>query len=260
MCNKQHSNHKDEQRQDKGARLTEPIDVLDKGIIYELPSDDIAPESLQIWNGYTPECTVTDDKCYPIQKENIKRDKLYRGIECEGDEWMKMACDVALDSVKDEAGGPFGALVLQIDKATNKVIRYWKNHNQVTSANDPTAHAEVMTIRSTCQSLGVFDLGEIHQEDALLPQPSELSYCVVYSSTEPCPMCYSAICWAKLQALVFAATRFDAAAEGVDFSDEALYNELATPYPERMLKVIQATTGNSLDAFNLWKRSDKVAY
>lgn len=90
--------------------------------------------------------------------------------------------------------------------------------------------------------------------------PSGISYCVIYSSAEPCPMCYSAICWANLQALVFAATRFDAAVEGVNFSDEEIYNELATPYPNRKLKVIPATTGNSLDAFNLWKRSEKTNY
>jgi len=143
---------------------------------------------------------------------------------------------------------------------TNQVIRYWKNHNQVTRINDPTAHAEVMTIRSACNSLGVFNLGEIKKEDSLLDQPGEISYCIIYSSAEPCPMCYSAICWANLQALLFAATRFDAAVQGVNFSDEEIYNELETPYPNRNLKVFQSTTRNSLDAFNLWKRSIKTNY
>jgi tRNA(Arg) A34 adenosine deaminase TadA len=184
---------------------------------------------------------------------------IYSGIESEGDIWMKLACDAATESVKS-GGGPFGAVILQIDKETNRIIRYWKTNNQVTQTNDPTAHAEVNAIRSACKSLGVFNLGVIKKSESLLEQPGEFSYCVIYSSTEPCPMCYSAIHWARIPALLFAATRFDAGAEGIGFSDEEIYRELALPYPERKTKVCKCSVDNSVDAFELWKRVDKIEY
>jgi tRNA(Arg) A34 adenosine deaminase TadA len=242
--------------------LSEPVSVVDKNIFYEFPPIHTERDNYQQWDGYAPACTLENsDECkyYPVQTANIKLGNIYKGIEFRGDKWMEMAGIAALQSVKNE-GGPFGALILQIDKDTNQVIRYWENHNQVTLGNDPTAHAEVMAIRSACKSLGVFNLGEIKKSDSLLEQLGGISYCIIYSSAEPCPMCYSAICWANVQALLFAATRFDAAAQGVNFSDEEIYDELKTPYLERNLKVFQCCTGNSLDAFNLWKRSEKIKY
>ena len=68
------------------------------------------------------------------------------------------------------------------------------------------------------------------------------SYCVIYSSAEPCPMCYAAIMWARLPYLFFAATRYDSAAQGVNFSDESIYESLAVPYAERAMTVRQCTT------------------
>lgn len=191
--------------------------------------------------------------------DTIKPAYIYNGIEIRGDKWIELACEEAVNSVK-HGGGPFGALILQIDSNSGRIIRYWVNHNQVTAANDPTAHAEVMAIRSACKSLGVFNLGEIKKEEAVLPQPGNESYCIIYSSGEPCPMCYSAICWAGLKCLYFAATRFDAAMEGVNFSDEKIYNELALPYKERNIAVYKCKTDKSLDAFNLWKITDKIEY
>jgi guanine deaminase len=241
--------------------LSPPVEML-PGQIFTLPAPLIASGSHQPWDGYDPPCTLGDQgECsfYPSQTSNIKVQSIYDGIETFGDGWMRMASEEAHKSV-DDKGGPFGALILQIDDATGEIIRYWLNHNQVTSTNDPTAHAEVMTIRSACASLGVFNLGAINQSKSKLPQPGTLSHCVVYSSAEPCPMCYSAICWSGIPTLLFAATRFDAAVQGVDFSDEAIYEELAKPYSARAMKVCQCTTGNSLDAFNLWKRSEKTPY
>ncbi|HBF33186.1 TPA: nucleoside deaminase [Candidatus Sumerlaeota bacterium] len=227
-----------------------------------VPIDSSASDYHQPWDGYVPSCTLTtqtDCQYFPAQTANIKVQDIYTGIEVEGDDWMQMACQAAQDSVGDN-GGPFGAVILQIDDTTNQIIRYWVNHNQVTSTNDPTAHAEVMTIRSACASLGVFNLGCIQKADSLLSQPNATSHCVIYSSAEPCPMCYSAICWANLPMLLFGATRFDAAVQGVNFSDEAIYEELEKPYSERNMKVYQCTVDNSLDAFNLWKRSEKTPY
>ena len=74
-------------------------------------------------------------------------------------------------------------------------------------------------------------------------------------------MCYAAIYWARIGTLFFAATKYDAAEQGVNFSDEAMYADLARPYKDRKhTKVYQCTTPKSLDAFNYWKRSKKTQY
>lgn len=214
-----------------------------------------------------PQCSSKDPSVrhkHLCQQNNLKKNNKYQGIEVSGNRWIEMACDEAHQSVK-EGGGPFGAVVVQIDDSTNKVIRYWRCRNQVTKNVDPTAHAEVNAVRTVANALGVFDLGNIRRDDPRLKlaQSCETSHCEIYSSCEPCPMCYAAIRWARIDTIVFSATRFDAAEPGVDFSDLDLYQELATPYRDRAskgLRVYQATTVNSLDAFNLWKNTDKVAY
>ncbi|WP_083963848.1 nucleoside deaminase [Spirochaeta cellobiosiphila] len=241
--------------------LSDPEEVMEE-IYFKVPPKKEKGESFQEWSGYQPDCTLEDPhECQfvPLQTANIKTNKLYKDIEHEGDRWARLACEVALESVKN-SGGPFGAAILQVDEETNRIIRYWTNHNQVTRTYDPSAHAEVMTIRSACHSLGVFDLGHIDKKESQLEQPGALSYCVIYSSCEPCPMCYSAVSWARIPVLCFAATRFDAAVQGVNFSDEELYNELEQSYIERERTCCQCTTDNSLDAFNLWKRTAKVPY
>lgn len=218
---------------------------------------------IQPWNGYDPQCTLDNKEqcqCLPSQTFNIKLNNEYNNVEVESDEWMSLACEAAKEGLAG-GGGPFGAVILQIDDESNEVIRYWKNHNHVTKWNDPTAHAEVTTIRAACQQLGVFDLSKINKKDSKLPQPGQTSHCIIYSSAEPCPMCYAAISWARMPQLIFAATRYDSAVQGVAFSDEEIYEEMAKPYSQRvMMKVYQSSTENSLDAFNLWKRSPKTPY
>ena len=263
MCEKQGEECKQPLRVSATPYLAPPVEVTGQTFDFKpVPVDTTAPDYRQPWDGYVPACTLKDQNTcqyYPVQTANIKTQGIYKGIEVVGDTWMEMACDAAKNSIA-ESGGPFGAVIVQVDDASNAIIRYWMNHNQVTLINDPTAHAEVMTIRSACASLGVFNLGCIQKEESLLSQPGATSHCVIYSSAEPCPMCYSAICWANIPLLLFAATRFDAAVQGVNFSDEAIYEELAKSYSERNRKVYQCTVGNSLDAFNLWKRSETTHY
>jgi guanine deaminase len=242
--------------------LSHPIDANKEPYhIIPVPLAANDPNCQQPWSGFDPACTLQTRgrPPLPLQKANIKTGGLYNGIQIAGDQWMRMACEEATASVRNN-GGPFGAVLLQIDKDSSSVLRYWKNHNQVTSINDPTAHAEVMAIRSACNSLGVFQLGHIEKQDSKLPQEGASSYCALYASAEPCPMCFSAICWARIPLLFFAATRFDTAVPGVDFSDVEILSELSKPYCDRTLKVYQCTVGNSLDAFNLWKRSPKTPY
>ncbi|MBF0368195.1 MAG: nucleoside deaminase [Magnetococcales bacterium] len=172
-----------------------------------------------------------------------------------------MACEEALKSVQN-GGGPFGAVLIQVDRVKGRVVRYWRNHNHVTQWHDPTAHAEISVIRAACQELGVFNLGKIHRKRALLPQKSRHTHTILYSSTEPCPMCYGAIAWARIPALIFAATRFEAGQSEVGFSDADIYQELAQPYKKRqkMRTIRQALSQNAQAPFELWKRSDKEHY
>lgn len=215
------------------------------------------------WDNYCPQCTLTDKKACdqrPCQQFNLMPGNLYVGIQAKSDPWMKLASDEALKSVQN-GGGPFGAVIVQIDDQSGKVIRYWANHNHVVEWTDPTAHAEVTTIRAAARELGVLNLGHINQKDSKLPQPSEWSHCVLYSSAESCPMCLSAIYWAGIKNVAFAATRYDAAVKGVDFSDKMIYDELALVYAKRKhMYVVHPNTDNSLDAFNYYKRSNVGRY
>ncbi|UCD46233.1 MAG: nucleoside deaminase [Candidatus Bathyarchaeota archaeon] len=170
-----------------------------------------------------------------------------------------MACEEARWSV-EVGGGPFGAVLLQIDDGTGEAIRFWRDHNHVVEHSDPTAHAEISVIRSACHELGVHDLGEIRGSESKLPQEGEISHCEIYSSCEPCPMCYSAISWARIPVLVFSATRFEASDERVGFLDDHIYEELRKDYPRRKIRVYQALCPGTLDAFELWKKGDYARY
>lgn len=217
----------------------------------------------KVLDKYCPACTLTDkSQCaqVPCQTSNLMPGNVYQGIQAKGDPWMKMAAAEALKSVQN-GGGPFGVVIVQVDDASGKVIRYWVNHNHVAEWMDPTAHAEITTIRAAAKELGVLDLGHINQKDAKMPQPSEWSHCVLYSSAESCPMCLAAIYWAGIKNLAFGATRFDADAKGVNFSDKMIYEEFARPYSERQhMSVVHSNIDNSLDAFNYYKRNNVARY
>ena len=134
-------------------------------------------------------------------------------------------------------GGPFGALVVREGKI---ISRGW---NEVTSANDPTAHAEVMAIRKACRRLKTFHLDD----------------CELYTNCEPCPMCLSAIYWARLRRVFYANTRKDAAR--IEFDDEFLYREVALPVSKRKLPMKQILRREALPVFDEWLRKpDKVRY
>jgi tRNA(Arg) A34 adenosine deaminase TadA len=115
--------------------------------------------------------------------------------------------------------------------------------NEVTSADDPTAHAEIVAIRAACRKLNSF----------------QLTGCTVYTSCEPCPMCLGAIYWARPAAVYFAGTREDAAAAG--FDDELFYDELERSNEERQLKLQPMLRDEAQTVFELWvAKSDKVEY
>ena len=152
-------------------------------------------------------------------------------------DFMKRAILISREMMLGLKGGPFGAVVVK----DGKIIA--EGHNQVTTANDPTAHAEVVAIREACRVLGTF----------------KLEGCVIYASCEPCPMCLSAIYWARLERIYYGNSRVDAAGIGLD--DEFLYVEVAKPIEEREIPTVQLMAEEALGVFEEWKTMpDKVPY
>jgi tRNA(Arg) A34 adenosine deaminase TadA len=153
------------------------------------------------------------------------------------DEYMKMAIRLASLNVKSEKGGPFGAVVVKDGEVIASAM------NEVTSTEDPTAHAEVVAIRKACKVLGNY----------------QLEGCDIYTSCEPCPMCMGAIYWARPDSVYFAATRKDAAASG--FDDDFIYEEIDLPPDQRKIPFINKMRDESLKAFNEWDTSElKIKY
>ncbi len=150
---------------------------------------------------------------------------------------MRRAIALSMEKMQAGSGGPFGAVIARDGEI---VAEGW---NHVTSANDPTAHAEVVAIRRACTALGRFDLPD----------------CEIYTSCEPCPMCLGAIYWARLGRIWFANDRRDAAAIG--FDDEFLYREIPRPLAERSIPTQQMLAEEAHTAFAAWAaKPDKIAY
>ena len=150
--------------------------------------------------------------------------------------FMQRAIDLSIKSVNDGTG-PFGAVIV----SDNKIIA--EGFNTVTSANDPTSHAEISAIRSACKNLNNFNL----------------KGCLLYTTCEPCPMCLSAIYWARIDEVYYANTRSDA--QKIDFDDSSIYEELKKNIKERKISMHQIMRKDALKAFEMWnKKKDKVKY
>ena len=150
---------------------------------------------------------------------------------------MRAAIRLSIAKMRAGCGGPFGAVVV---KGGRIVGRGW---NQVTSTNDPTAHAEVVAIRDACKRLKNF----------------QLNGCDLYTSCEPCPMCLSAIYWSRLRKVYFGNTRKDAAK--IAFDDDFIYEQVALPIHQRKLVMKELLRDEALVAFKEWAaKTDKVPY
>ncbi len=153
------------------------------------------------------------------------------------EQFMRRAIELAQKGADANLGGPFGCVVVKDGRIIGE------GSNQVTSTNDPTAHAEIVAVRNACRELGSF----------------QLDGCVIYTSCEPCPMCLGAIYWARPAGLFIAATREDAAAAG--FDDEVFYRELEKPNDERQLKMQSLLRDESQKVFQSWvEKPDKIEY
>ena len=150
--------------------------------------------------------------------------------------FMKRAIEISIENV-NKGGGPFGSIIAK----DNKIIA--EGSNKVTLSNDPTAHGEIVAIRDACRKLNTFTL----------------KGCELYSSCEPCPMCLSAIYWARIDKIYYANTREDA--QKIDFDDSLIYSEFKKSINERKIPMIQMMRNEALKAFELWdKKTDKVKY
>lgn len=153
------------------------------------------------------------------------------------EDFMREAIRLSIENVELGKGGPFGAVIVK----DGVIIA--RGANEVTSSNDPTAHAEVVAIRQACYALQSF----------------QLTGCEIYCSCEPCPMCLGAIYWARPDKIYFANTKADAAA--IHFDDAFIYEELSRDLAQRKLPTVQLLREEALVAFDKWKySSQKIEY
>lgn len=146
--------------------------------------------------------------------------------------FMREAIRLSIENVITKRGGPFACVIVK----DGKVIA--TGTNLVTSTNDPTAHAEVVAIRNACKELGSF----------------QLEGCDIYTSCEPCPMCLSAIYWARAKRIFYANSKVDAAK--INFDDHFIYEEIAKEITERKIPSEQVLREEAIEAFELWFKLD----
>lgn len=151
--------------------------------------------------------------------------------------FMKDAIALSKKSLTNNNGGPFGCVIVKDD------VIIGRGYNQVTSSNDPTAHAEIVAIRDACKNLNTF----------------QLEGCEVYTSCEPCPMCLGAIYWARPSIIYYGNTREDA--RKIGFDDSMIYEEVNAPIERRIIKAINIEREEANKIFADWaEKEDKTAY
>ena len=151
--------------------------------------------------------------------------------------YMREAVQLAEQGMRSGRGGPFGCVVVRRGEIVGR------GSNRVTSTNDPTAHAEVVAIRDACTALQTFQLTD----------------CELYTSCEPCPMCLSAIYWARIPQVYYGNTRADAAAIG--FDDEFIYQQVPLAPEARTVKMELFLREEAQVAFQEWaNKTDKIRY
>lgn len=158
-------------------------------------------------------------------------------LDIEDKKFIRKAIALSRKGMNSNAGGPFGAVIVKDGKIIGE------GYNQVTSTNDPTAHAEIVAIRAATKNLQDFQL-----ED-----------CTIYASCEPCPMCLGAIYWARPSRIVYACSKKDAAA--IDFDDAFIYKEIALEHAARSIKTEQLLREDGKLVFEEWKnKNDRIDY
>ena len=153
------------------------------------------------------------------------------------DFFLARAIELAKKGSELGDGGPFGAVIV----CAGKIIA--EDWNRVVLSRDPTAHAEIGAIRSACAAVNSFHL------------PNS----TLYASSEPCPMCLSAAYWARIERIVFANSRAEAAAIG--FCDDELYCELGRHFSARSIVMEHHPMPDSLLPLQCWAANpDRTPY
>jgi guanine deaminase len=153
------------------------------------------------------------------------------------DSYLQAAIKEAIKGVRRNHGGPFGAVIVH----AGRIIA--RGHNQVLRSNDPTAHAEIVAIRKAAAKLGRFDLRD----------------CEIWSTCEPCPMCFAAIHWAKIPLLYYGCTHDDAA--GIGFDDAFIYAVIRGETNEHHVQIVQQGRDECLTLFTEWRnKTDRQSY
>jgi guanine deaminase len=154
------------------------------------------------------------------------------------DQYMRMALAEALGGMRANQGGPFGAVIVA---PGGRVVA--RAHNRVIATKDPTAHAEIEAIREASRALGKFDLSD----------------CVIYASSEPCPMCLAAILWARIPRILYGCTHEQAARAG--FSDADISDVIRGTSTASPVALEQLDEKECLIALREWEaKPDKVSY
>jgi len=151
--------------------------------------------------------------------------------------FLERAIELSRQGMHSGEGGPFGCVIVKDGKIIGE------GYNEVTTTNDPTAHAEVVAIRNACRTLQSF----------------QLTGCDVYASCEPCPMCLGAIYWARPQRVIYANTKEEAAA--INFDDHFIYDEIEKPDEQRQILFIHQPHNKAKEVFEEWKKKEnKMEY
>ncbi len=151
------------------------------------------------------------------------------------DKMMKVAFDEALKGIKKNDGGPFGAVVVKNGKIISSA------HNKVLKTKDPTAHAEIRAIRKASKKLKNFDLSD----------------CVLYTTSKPCPMCLGAIYWARIKRVYYGTTEKEVA--DIGFDDKKFYDLIKAKKDSNLLHQIDHK--ENLKLLKIWKnKKDKIIY
>lgn len=150
--------------------------------------------------------------------------------------YMEIAKNKSISGFTNKEGGPFGAVI--IDNEGNIIA---EGNNQVLCKNDPTAHAEIVTIRNACEKLKTYDLSDY----------------ILYTSCEPCPMCLSAIIWSNIKTVYYGCTRNDA--EKIGFRDNAIYEYLKGEN-KNLIDLKQLDRDECVKAFEEYKKKNGIIY
>ena len=153
------------------------------------------------------------------------------------DKFMQEAIELSEKAMQNNGGGPFGCVIVKDAKIIGR------GSNQVNANNDPTAHAEMVAIRDACKNLA----------------SPELNGCEIFTSCEPCPMCLSAIYWARAKKIYYANTGRDATEIG--FDDSLIYTEIKTDIKDRNIPMINLGRNEAQKIFKEWsEKKDKPIY